>query len=83
MKVFDVLLGLGFEMLREVDHGGLTIAGLSEVLRAMLEIVVGSASTAKATAAAGHLDEGAVDEPLRIVFVALLLTPCLNIITSV
>ena len=67
LKVLDGLSYLRFEVLGEVDHGFLTMAGLSEVLRTMLEIIARSAPTIRVAAPASHLDERAVDETVGIV----------------
>ena len=67
LEVPDGLSDLGFEVLGEVDHGFLTLARLSEVLGAVLEVIVRSAPATRVAALAGHLDERAVDEAVGIV----------------
>lgn len=65
--MLDGLTNLRFEILGEIEHGSFTIARLAEILRPMLEIIVGGAAAIGIATFASHLDEGSVNEALGII----------------
>jgi hypothetical protein len=67
LKVFDGLSNPRFEIFREINHGLFPIASLTEVERAMLELIVRSTPAASIAALASHLNERAVYEAFGLV----------------